>query len=208
MGYRDEIRRKTEARGIQRLAHFTQFQNLEGIVEHGLLSRAGLEERGLDAMGSDPWRLDGADRATSLSISDINWDMFRAKRKDYPRAVWVILFFQPSILWTHECRFCFRNAAHKDMSRCRSFLGGPWGFDTMYEDEAPTCMFKGQSYRGEAGIAPHLPTRPDAEVQVRERIAPELIMGACLYRRDLASQVEALLKRLPDDERTVLVEDF
>lgn len=208
MGYRDRIRVRAESRGVLSLAHFTQFQNLEGIVEHGLLSRVGLAERGLDALESDPWRLDGDNGATSLSVSDINWDMFRTKRKDYPRAVWVVLFFQPSILWTHECRFCFRNAAHKDLNGCRKFRGGPWGFDTMFEDKAPTFMFKGHSYRRQTGIAPHYPTRPDAEVQVRKRIAPELIMGASLYRRDLADHVRALLKRLPGDGRTVLEQDF
>jgi hypothetical protein len=211
MNYKDEIRLRAEARGIQYLVHFTQIQNLEGIVKHGLLPRAEIERRGLDALGTDPWRLDGDHEATSLSISNINRDMFEAKRRERPQAVWMVLYFEPKVLWTHDCRFCFRNAAHNDLSKCRKCRRGPWGFDTMFEDEAPVFMFKGQSYRKETGIPLHCPTRVDAEVQVRGRIAPELIMGACIDRPDLTDYVRAHIEGLnkePGDDRNVLVENL
>ena len=195
MGYRDEIKRLAEARGIALLLHFTKFPNLKGIVDRGLLSRAEVDERGLDAQRSDQWRLDGDDHATSLSISDINREMFSAKRKKDPSAVWAVLVLQPSILWTHECRFCYRNAAHKDLIECRKFRGGPWGFASMFENQPPAS-------------SSHLPTRYDAEVQVRERIAPELIMGVHINRCDLAETARALLKQLPGDDRSVIVQDF
>jgi hypothetical protein len=111
VGYRDEIRYRARARGIPWLAHFTNIRNLEGIADHGL-----------DAIGTDHWRFDGDLGASSLSVSGINSEMLDSKRRDYPQAVWVVIFFQPSVLWTHNCRFCFRNAA-----RDRPESGGCYG---------------------------------------------------------------------------------
>jgi hypothetical protein len=194
VGYKDEIRYRARVRGIPWLAHFTNIRNLEGIVDHGLLPRAELEERGLDAIETDQWRLDGDLWASSLSVSGINSEMLDSKRTEYPRAVWVVIFFQPSVLWTHNCRFCFRNAAHNDLTGNNKFRGGPWGFETMFEDETS-----------------HVPTRSDAEVQVRGRIAPELIMGACVDRAHLAVKVQALMDRLNKEDggdRNVLLKEF
>jgi hypothetical protein len=81
----------------------------------------------------------------------------------------------------------------------------------MFEDKAPTAIFEGWSYRGESGIAPHVPTRCDAEVQVLERIAPKLIMGASIHRAHLAVTVQALTDRLNKEDggdRSVGVEEF
>jgi hypothetical protein len=120
--------------------------------------------------------------------------MFSVKQKRNPQAVWVALALQPSILWTHECRFCFRNAAHNDLRKPTPFRGGPWGFETMFDD---------QSFRSANGIHDNEPTRPDAEVQVRERIAPELILGVGIFHRDIEDLVRAILKRPPYVERFV-----
>jgi ssDNA thymidine ADP-ribosyltransferase, DarT len=201
------------ARGIRWLPHFTNIGNLAGIVEHGLLPRAELEKMpDLQVFYTDPWRLDGNLEASSLSVSGINHDMLDSKRKKYPQVVWAVIFFQPCVLWTHDCRFCFCNAAHKDLTKTNNFRGGPWGFDTMFEDEAPTAA-GGSSYREEAGIPPCFPTREDAEVQIRGRIAPELIVGVVVQGADpdLAVRVQALMDRLNTEDsgdRNVLVEEF
>lgn len=196
MGYRDEVRRDAQARGIPWLVHFTPFVNLPCIVEHGLLPRAELDAGGLDYTYTDSWRLDGDPGASSLSISDPAWVMLGRKRELSPRSTWAILYFEPSMLWTHNCRFCFRNAAHADLSKCRKNRHGPWGFWTMFEDVAPSVAFKGESYREEVGLGPHQPTRPDAEVQVRGRIAPELIIGVGVTWARLAPKAQALMDRL------------
>lgn len=200
MGYRDDIRREAEARGIRWLVHFTPFVNLVGIVEHGLLPRTELHSRGLGYTYTDAWRLDGYPGATSLSISVPSWEMLQSKRSQSPRVPWALLFLEPRVLWTHDCRFCFRNASHNDLSKCTKFRGGPWGFGTMFDDVAPTFTFKGKSYRKETGIPLHQPTRPDAEVQVRERIAPQLIMGVGVSSPDVAGEAQLLMDRLNKED--------
>ncbi|MFT8246475.1 DarT ssDNA thymidine ADP-ribosyltransferase family protein [Roseomonas sp. BN140053] len=196
MSYRDDIRRDAQARGIQWLVHFTPFVNLASIVEHGLIPRSELDANGPEYTYTDSWRLDAELGASSLSISDPARVMLERKRELSPRSTWAILFFEPSVLWTHDCRFCYRNASHADLSKCRKFRGGPWGFWTMFEDVAPTATFNGASYRAAVGLGPNQPTRVDAEVQVRGRIPPELIMGVGVSWARLGPKAQAIMDGL------------
>jgi hypothetical protein len=207
MHFREQIRHEAVRRDIQYLVHFTQVWNLPSIVTHGLLSRAELRARGLNALARDRFRLDERDEAISVSISAINHRMFRAKQKSGERTAWIVLLLDPSILWTHRCRFNWCNAAKTEMKAHRGFLGGPWGFDQMFS-EAPHPQFEGTSYRVETGIPNYLTTRPDAEVQVFEAIAPQAILHAWVDRLDLAHDVQAELNRLSGQERDVCVGEF
>ena len=114
----------------------------------------------------------------------------------------------PSILWTHNCRFCFRNAATREMRDHRGFLGGPWAFERMFSDEMAPTRFKGQSYRAETGIPSFLPTDPYAEVQIIGSVSADQIIGAWTCRSDDAAAIQDELNRLPGPERDILVEDF
>ncbi|WP_315923217.1 DarT ssDNA thymidine ADP-ribosyltransferase family protein [Mesorhizobium sp. SP-1A] len=188
-----EIQREAVRRGIQGLLHFTQIWNLHGIVTHGLLSRTALNERGLDAYGSSGHRRDLKDQAISLSISAVYPKMFMAKQQSVGHPHWVIILLDPSILWTHRCRFLCRNAGKKEIKNHRGFLGGPWGFSEIFtEDGRPS------------GMPNSLPTYPDAEVQVYEPILPEMILEAWVDRPDYAEVVQAELNRLPGAERNVI----
>lgn len=207
MHYAEQIRERVERRDIQHLVHFTQVRNLASIVTNGLLSRAELLARGLDAFASDSYRLDEKDEAISVSVSAINWEMFKAKQKTFGRTAWIVLLLDPSILWTHDCRFCSRNAASREMRDHRGRLDGLWGFAQMFSDNPPPA-FQGSSYRTDTGIPHSLTTRPDAEVQVFGAVAPEAILHAWLDRLNLANAVQAELNRLPGQERDVSVREF
>ncbi|MER9967544.1 DarT ssDNA thymidine ADP-ribosyltransferase family protein [Mesorhizobium sp. M0060] len=208
MGYREDIRHEVALRGIQYLVHFTQFGNLHSIVTHGLLSRADLHARGLGAFTSASHRPDEKYEANSVSISAINYEMFMAKQKTCGRTDWVVLLLDPSILWTHNCRFCSRNAARRAMKEHRGRLDGPWGLAQMFLDDMSHPQFQGASYRKETGIPDCLTTHPDAEVQVFGPIPPESILYAWVERRNLVEAVQAELNRLPGPERKVQEQEF
>jgi hypothetical protein len=189
--------------------HFTQLANLPSIVSHGLVSRVDLQNGDIDGYASAACRIDGCDAAISVSVSAFNWKMFAAKRKAASRrASWVILLLEPSILWTHRCRFYARNAALNEMKWHRGRLDGPWAFNRMYSNDFAPARHNGADYRSDTGIPSCLTTCPDAEVQVFDRISPEMIIHAWTDTMPVARVVQDQLNRLSGFERDVTVRPF
>jgi len=207
-GNSDKIRMEALRRDIRHLLHFTQVYNLPGIVRRGLLSRDGIEASDVAAYGSGRGRADGRDGAVSLSVTSVYPKMFESKRRASGHPHWVVLLLDPSILWTHRCRFCWRSAASREILDRRSYLEGPWAFGRMFADDEPPQSYNGSSYRGETGIPDCLPTYPDAEVQVLNAIDPGLIVEAWVDRRDHAEEIDGLLAGLPGGERDVCIAPF
>ncbi|MCF6273513.1 MAG: DUF4433 domain-containing protein [Rhodobacteraceae bacterium] len=178
------------------------------IIQHGILPHETLKSTDFNAhVGVENI---GDEQLISLSISAASQKIFTAKTKYTAEEDWVILFLDPSILWTYDCRFCFCNAATKEMQYYQKnrYIGGPWALDRMFSDEMSPPSFKGTSYRKTTGIPTFLTTDPCAEVQVFGRIAPEDIIGAWACRLDLAEAVQIMLNDLSGQERDVLSGEF
>ncbi|UEM08080.1 DUF4433 domain-containing protein (plasmid) [Skermanella rosea] len=190
--------------------HFTRVDNLESIVQHGLLPRSSLLEReDVTAVPSSESRLDEENEAVSVSINSINHCMFQAKDGKCGHPYWVVLLLDPCILWKRRCRFYRRNAAMKDVEH--HFGTGAWSLNRMFSDQYPPVGFRGKSYRAETCIPPYLPTYPDAEVQVFGGIDPGFVVGAWVNtdeRKERAEYVQEQLDKLPGPERTTYVRPF
>ena len=80
------IQQICEERGITTLIHFTRIENLQNILQEGLLGRSFLEERRQEFLFNDNDRADGHKEAVCLSISFPNYQMFyrirEKKRKE------------------------------------------------------------------------------------------------------------------------------
>jgi hypothetical protein len=196
--YREKIQSIAKEREVPCLVHFTQFNNLRGIVKHGLLSRKTLAGLGYMFDPSDHYRLDGCDEAVSVSISRVNEPVFTAKRHRAGRTDWVVLALRSAILWTHDCRFSWRNAAKKEITDHRFYRGGHSAFSKMFEG----------SDEDRNGLRLCDPTDIQAEVQVLEPITPDCILGAVVYRPELAEPVRTILAPLPGEKRRVVVDSF
>lgn len=203
----DIIRGEIARRGIRHLIHFTQVQNLPGIVSHGILPRRELIERGIRAQGSDAGRLDREDGAISVSVGTYYPKMFEAKRFRHPGTSWVLLALDPSILWRLECRFFDSSAASRDHAYRQGSFGGARAFLRMFEDRSPYDPSQ-KAYRAALGIPDSFPTRPDAEVQVLQAIAPECILAAAVDDPGIAHAVQAELDGIQGPERDVVITRF
>ncbi|NTF16910.1 DUF4433 domain-containing protein [Agrobacterium rubi] len=204
----DRIRGSARSRDIRHLLHFTQAANIPSIITHGLVSRLTLSEQDIDGFGSARHRIDQHDDAISVSVSAFNPAMFARKRKAAGRAPWVILALDPSVLWTHRCRFFARNAASREMLDHTARLSGSWAFDRLFSNDLRHHRYTGTDYRRETNIPDRVTTRPDAEVQVFDPIAPEAIIHAWTDRADIGRAVKEELRRVPGFERDVTVAEF
>lgn len=149
-----------------------------------------LEEHGINYFPTDTMRLDDRLDGISLSIESINESMYQAKKREY-RIGWGVLQIEPSILWTHECRFCWVNAASNEIRKKTGFIGGPWAFERMFED----YNMGGKSVRAARSRANYMPTNNDAEVQVLEPIHPSLIRGVIVQTEIMRSQLVEFIEK-------------
>ncbi|WP_285400058.1 DarT ssDNA thymidine ADP-ribosyltransferase family protein [Lysinibacillus sp. fls2-241-R2A-57] len=100
-------------RKIEYLVHFTDINNLPGILSNGILSIDNLNSQNLSYTNNDDLRLDGYANSISLSVSFPNYSMLSKYRiyADNPKDM-AIIFLDPSILWTLDCAFFYTNAAN------------------------------------------------------------------------------------------------
>jgi len=204
----DRIKRFANERGISCLLHFTLVRNLPQIISHGLLARDGIYETDITAHAGTENRLDKNDSVVSLSVSATSHKIFHSKVKFASESEWVILALDPSILWTHDCRFCFQNAATKWVRDHKKLVNAPWAFEFMFSDKLSPATFNGEGYRQQTDIPTNFTTDPDAEVQVYDEIDSELIIEAWVCHMDIATKVQSDLNQLSGYERDVIIADF
>ena len=110
-------------RGVTRFVHFTSLDNLDSILERGLVPRRTLNDEGIDYLANDQLRLDGLDHV-NLSITHPNIKFFYKIRKTYPERYYVVLAIRPDVLLAYtgdgdRRRYSFSNtnaASNRAMS--------------------------------------------------------------------------------------------
>jgi hypothetical protein len=167
----EEIRRACTQRGIDRLYHFTPFENVSDIVSSGgLYSREALSILEETAIKPDSARLDGWNNWISVSVSFPNDKLFYVfrTRPDLARvAGWAVLQLNASVLWENECRYVPSNAACSDR---RVFDDIHWSSERAFER-----LFLNLQMRQD--IPDRFPTDPQAEVMVYEHIPTSYIQA-------------------------------
>lgn len=167
----EEIRRACTQRGIDRLYHFTPFENVSDIVSSGgLYSREALSTLEEKPIKPDSARLDGWNNWISVSVSFPNDKLFYVfrTRPDLARlAGWAVLQLNASVLWENECRYLPSNAARSDR---RVFDDNHWSSARAFEH-----LFLNPQMRQD--IPDRFPTDPQAEVMVYEHIPTSYIQA-------------------------------
>ena len=202
MGKSSNLRQLVLGKGIKHLYHFSPAGNLEGILADGLRSRADLDAINASYRFTDLGRWDERPHAVCVSIEGINEAMFERKKTEL-KASWVIFQIDASVLWTHECRFCWTNGAATEIVSHRGYLGGEWGFNTMFEDR-PVARTDLRSYREVYERKSFQPTLGDAEVQVMQPIAFELVTAIFVKDLALGTWVDAMAIQIGDEKEVVV----
>ena len=172
---RAQIQSICEERGITTLCHFTRIENLQNILQQGLLGRSVLETRGQQSLFNDHDRADGHKETICLSISFPNYQMFYSIREEKKEAhevgdsQWIVLLLDPKVLWELDCAFCQRNAAHRNVSSIP--------LENRRKPEALKGMFEDfyNIRHQDLPIPQNYPTHPQAEVLVFDSIPGQFI---------------------------------
>jgi hypothetical protein len=187
-----DLRRIVSLRGITKLYHFTPLVNVSSILKNGLASREVLQDHSVEFLAPDRQRLDNCLNALSLSIHSVNKSLLMKKMREYG-GDWPILEIDASVLWTHNCRFCWTNAASSEITNHRGFLGGRWGFEKMFEDRGISGSDL-RSQRETYGRLANQPTDFQAEVQVLDPIDSNLIVDFTVKSPRVKLALEATMK--------------
>ena len=192
----EEIERIVIERKIKFLVHFTRIENLNDILENGLLPRNRLDELGIKPLINDELRLDGFLNATSLSIRNPNYKMFwksrceASEKQAVPHENWVVLGLKPDVLWTMDCAFCVTNAANISVTDVQ--------VDDRKSAEALSRMFdevEGKPTREKMLLKGYCTTDPQAEVLFFDEIEPEFILGAAFKTK---ARIDEFREKFPE----------
>ena len=188
---RNQILAEIDRRGIRWFVHFTQVENLESILENGLLTRDELARRRIDARVSDGQRLEqlGAGDANAVCLSTMfpNYSMFYKKRREDGNVHWCVLLLDAAAVAQLDAWYYPTNAASV-LSRNRG--GSGYGaFMAMFADECDGVR------RGSLNIPDYFTTSPQAEVQVRETIPARCITRVVLEDEDWRKMKDRLVDR-------------
>jgi len=199
------------SKGITRVLHFTTTRGLLGILATwAVKSRHRLpEEKYLEfiyqpncEIRRDPDWLD----YVNLSIERINEIFFDicANRWHTDRE-WCVLSFAPDILAHEGVAFATTNNSYPGVERGR----GVSGLMALYATRMGQCHRWGNSYERPPGLAPNLPTCPQAEVLYPGELSLDslnrVFLSADEQTDDVAGQIAALGCRQIDFEVDISV---
>lgn len=181
---------------IPYLIHFTRWENIDGIIQNGLLPKILFEDLSYEVSINDEMRLDGHEDSISLSIAFPNYKMFYRYRMNSSAVGWVVLAIHPSVLWEYECAFCKYNAADsKIYSIPKEKLKNLSSFNSMFAEDEHNELLKelfGEENKTETRedkkLKPFDPTDPQAEVLVFDIIPVEKIIGITFENAKLLNE--------------------
>ena len=160
-------------RGIDCFIHVTPIENLESILEHGILPVAECERRNIDVgYIPDLKRLDGNREATCFSVQDPNFDHFKRIQDTGGAAVLIV---SVDLILDFSCSFYPHNASKseykyppKGWNRKTWQQRSEW-FEEMFTDDGSRKMRDGSPF------PTNWTTDMDAEVQAFGNIPTDYI---------------------------------
>lgn len=176
------IKNIIQQRKIQNLIHFTKFENLESILQNGLLSRQYLDMNNIKYEFNDTSRWDEKTNATCFSVEFANTYLLNKFKELYKDSKWVIISLDINLLYkcNQKC-FCNRNAGGApnwvNSDKSRNF----GAFASMFNENISSSS---PSRSEQLYIKDYLPTDVQAEVLIESKIDSSFIKKLIFETRE------------------------
>lgn len=177
------------ARGVNRLCHFTKYQNLTHIIssDAGILASNSIRQDTKNV--TDKVRYDNELDYVCCSVQYPNsWFLEKAMHNNTDKIFkdWVVLYVDLSILDCKIAKFCPCNA-----SKCKgAYINGNMEeVESIFATSVPTF-----SHPRPPRMLASCPTDGQAEILIKESIPREYIIGIATGNEDVAKRVYAMLK--------------
>lgn len=161
-------------RNIHELVHFTKVENVESILENGLLSNNLLENYNMPYKKSDEYRLDKKLDFICNSITFPNYKMFFTKRIEDSSQEWVVISIASSIM-IHKLSTEFYKTNRANSIYYNDFMA--------YNTNEALCSMFEQTNR-EENLSSNYTTDPQAEVLIRDTIQTPYIKCINTYKNN------------------------
>ena len=190
MERRERILNILETRKITQLIHFTKRQNVNSILNNGLLSLQELKKRNLEYVYNDPERRDDWNYAISLSITYKNSFLFESfkRRQKLNDSDFVEIKIDPSVIVENECIFCDTNAASHTFDQYRqnddelAMLKTWLAFDGMFKETVKRHTLNERGKIKRFNQKPNETTCSQAEICLIGNIQPEKFINLEEYK--------------------------
>lgn len=184
--HEDKIKETVRKRKIEHLIHFTRIENLQGILQHGLIPVGLQGEMKINSIHNDEMRYDQRRDCTSCSVGFPNWQLFYSFQLRDPKARWVIIRLKTEVLFSPQSinLFCITNAARvlssdQDLKEFCTFDA----FESMFCDSIK-IKENNSIQRNALSIVDYMTTDPQAEILVSGIIDTKYINSICFRDGD------------------------
>ena len=138
-----EIESILDNRGIKQLVHFTRIDNIESIVNDGLIPVKQLDAEGYKYKRNDHKRYDDQLNCTSVSVEYPNYWVLNGFQEKYVGSRWAVIVLDPTLLFDHNCYFAEYNAASKGISKNLDERTDAQSFEKMFAPIVKAITTKG-----------------------------------------------------------------
>lgn len=176
------IKNIIQQRKLQNLIHFTRIENLESILQKGLLSRKDLDTNKINYISNDSERWDAKINATCFSIEFPNGFLLKTFKDKYKNSKWVIMLLDINLLNNSNKKcFCNRNAGGAtNWVNCPKSQSSE-SFKSMFDEKVYS---KSPARSEQLYIKDYLPTDVQAEILIEGNIQPKFIKNLIFETQD------------------------
>ena len=174
---REEFEPIIKTYNINSLYHFTDLENLNSILDVGILTKIALERKGITYKEGDSRRYDYHSNCSCVSISYPNSYLLKNYRDEKPCSNIIILEIMPEIIYEHECIFAEYNAASAGIRESTEQRNDASAFQNMFADKVKvvTSTRGEETYHRKPSMRKNWPTTEQAEILIQGVIKQKFI---------------------------------